>query len=49
MAQHANKASGGTLRKVLHYIRRYRIFLLLSILLAAATVAGLSLIHIYQP
>ncbi len=40
MAQHANKASGGTLRKVLHYIRRYRIFLLLSILLAAATVAG---------
>lgn len=29
-----------TLRKVLHYIRRYRVFLVLSILLAGATVAG---------
>ncbi|MDD6176059.1 MAG: ABC transporter ATP-binding protein [Firmicutes bacterium] len=34
------KAPNGTLRKVLHYIRRYRVFLALSILLAAATVAG---------
>ncbi len=34
------KASDATLRKVLHYIRRYRVFLAFSILLASATVAG---------
>lgn len=34
------KVPDKTLRKVLHYIRRYRVFLVLSILLAGATVAG---------
>lgn len=29
-----------TVRKVLHYIRRYRVLLLLSVFLAAVTVAG---------
>ena len=34
------KVPDKTLRKVLRYIRRYRVFLVLSILLAGATVAG---------
>lgn len=35
-----SKTTGGTVKKVLHYIKAYRLYLVLSVLLAAATVAA---------
>ena len=34
------KAQKGTLKKVLRYIQKYRLFVALSLVLAAVTVAG---------
>ena len=39
MAKMKNKAAPGTVRRVLRYIRRYRLLLLLSLLLGAVSVA----------
>ena len=43
----ASKAQKGTLRKVLHHVRRYLPFVGLSVLLAAVSVASTLLIPVY--
>ena len=43
----ASKAQKGTLKKVLHHVRRYLPFVGLSVLLAAVSVASTLLIPVY--